>query len=80
VETRVTAFLDEVAAWAGEQPDVHGVVLLGSQARTDSPADEASDVDLSLFATLEDDVVGRFGLAVSVDREEVLRRLDALLV
>jgi aminoglycoside 6-adenylyltransferase len=54
VETRVTAFLDEVAAWAGEQPDVRGVVLLGSQARSDSPADRASDVDLSLFVDVPD--------------------------
>jgi aminoglycoside 6-adenylyltransferase len=54
VETRVPAFLDEVAAWAIEQPDVHGVVLLGSQARTHSPADKASDVDLSLFVDVPD--------------------------
>lgn len=54
MQTRVRAFLDEVAAWAGEQPDVHGVVLLGSQARTDSPADEGSDVDLSLFVDVPD--------------------------
>jgi aminoglycoside 6-adenylyltransferase len=49
VERRVRAFLDEVAAWADEQPDVHSVLLLGSQARSDVPADEASDVDLVLF-------------------------------
>ena len=50
----MTAFLDEVVAWAGEQPDVHGVVLLGSHARTDSPADRASDVDLSLLVDVPD--------------------------
>jgi aminoglycoside 6-adenylyltransferase len=49
VETRVRAFLDEVAAWAREQGDVHAAVLLGSQARLHSPADEMSDVDIVLF-------------------------------
>jgi len=33
-----------------------------------------------LFGKLEDDVASRFGLSASVDREEVLRRLDELLV
>jgi aminoglycoside 6-adenylyltransferase len=49
VQPRVRAFLDEVAAWARGQRDVHAVVLLGSQARADTPADELSDVDLVLF-------------------------------
>jgi aminoglycoside 6-adenylyltransferase len=49
VETRVRAFLDDVTAWAGEEDDVHSVVLLGSHARADDPADEVSDVDLVLF-------------------------------
>jgi hypothetical protein len=29
----VSAFLKSFAAWAGEQVDVHAVVLIGSQAR-----------------------------------------------
>jgi aminoglycoside 6-adenylyltransferase len=45
----VSAFLREAVAWAGEQPDVHGVLLIGSQARADTPADKASDVDLAVF-------------------------------
>jgi len=49
VESRVGEFLDDVAAWGREQGDVHGVVLLGSQARADVPADELSDVDVVLF-------------------------------
>jgi aminoglycoside 6-adenylyltransferase len=49
VEPRVGVFLDEVAAWARGQGDVHAVVLLGSQARADVPADELSDVDLTFF-------------------------------
>lgn len=46
---RVSAFLDEVAAWAGAQADVRAVLLVGSQARLDTPADDFSDVDLGLF-------------------------------
>jgi aminoglycoside 6-adenylyltransferase len=49
VEAVVRAFLDELAAWAGERDDVHALLLLGSQARTDAPADESSDVDVVLF-------------------------------
>jgi aminoglycoside 6-adenylyltransferase len=44
-----SAFLDEVAAWAEARPDVHAVLLVGSQARVDMPADEFSDIDLALF-------------------------------
>ncbi|MBA3364161.1 MAG: aminoglycoside 6-adenylyltransferase, partial [Actinobacteria bacterium] len=49
MDERVAVFLDEVAAWAGRQADVSGVLLVGSQARVDSPADDFSDVDLVLF-------------------------------
>jgi aminoglycoside 6-adenylyltransferase len=49
VDRRVGAFLDEVAAWASARDDVRGVVLVGSQARMDTPADGLSDVDLALF-------------------------------
>jgi aminoglycoside 6-adenylyltransferase len=49
VDRRVSAFLDEVAAWAGAQVDVRAVLLVGSQARVDAPADDFSDVDLGLF-------------------------------
>jgi aminoglycoside 6-adenylyltransferase len=41
--------LDAVVAWAGGRPDVHAVVVVGSQARTDTPADRWSDLDLVLF-------------------------------
>jgi aminoglycoside 6-adenylyltransferase len=49
VEQRVGPFLDDVAAWAAEQDDVRAAVLLGSQARADTPADHLSDVDVVLF-------------------------------
>jgi aminoglycoside 6-adenylyltransferase len=50
VERRVRAFLDEVVAWASDREDIRAVVLLGSQARAEAPADEHSDVDVVLFA------------------------------
>jgi aminoglycoside 6-adenylyltransferase len=49
VDRRVSAFLDEVAAWASAQVDVRAVFLVGSQARVDMAADDFSDVDLGLF-------------------------------
>lgn len=42
-------FVEEVASWAAAKPDVHAAVLVGSAARTATPADEWSDVDVALF-------------------------------
>jgi aminoglycoside 6-adenylyltransferase len=38
-----------VARWAKAQADVRALLLVGSQARMDTPADALSDVDLTLF-------------------------------
>jgi aminoglycoside 6-adenylyltransferase len=54
VEARVRQFLDALAAWAGEEREVHAAVLLGSQARAEVPADELSDVDVVLFVDAPD--------------------------
>jgi aminoglycoside 6-adenylyltransferase len=45
----VDGFLAELAVWAAARDDVRAVVLVGSQARTETPADEWSDVDVVLF-------------------------------
>lgn len=47
--SRVDDFLAELATWAAARDDVRAVVLVGSQARTEAPADEWSDVDVVLF-------------------------------
>jgi len=47
--TRVEAFLEDVAEWARGEPGVRAALLVGSQARADSPADDWSDVDVVLF-------------------------------
>lgn len=44
----VEHFLNQVAAWARNRSDVRAVFLVGSQARSEAPADELSDVDLVL--------------------------------
>jgi aminoglycoside 6-adenylyltransferase len=49
MDAHVKQFLDEVSRWAAERPDVRAAILLGSQARRDTPADPASDVDVTLF-------------------------------
>jgi aminoglycoside 6-adenylyltransferase len=48
--TAAAALLEAVRAWARERPDIRAACLLGSHARTESPADEWSDVDVILFA------------------------------
>jgi len=40
--------LARVITWANARPDVHAVLLVGSQARSDHPADEFSDIDVVL--------------------------------
>lgn len=42
---------ERIIAWADAAADVRGVLLVGSQARIDRPADEWSDLDLVLIAT-----------------------------
>jgi aminoglycoside 6-adenylyltransferase len=42
------AFLTAFAAWAEKRSDVRALLLVGSHARSDMPADEWSDVDLTL--------------------------------
>ncbi len=38
------------AEWAQTQPVIHAVIVVGSRARTDHPADEWSDLDMVVFA------------------------------
>ncbi len=44
-------FLRRTILWAEEQPEVRSVILVGSQARMDHPADKWSDIDLQVFVT-----------------------------
>ena len=43
--------LDRFLAWARPQPDVRAVMVVGSRARTDHPADAFSDLDLVVVTT-----------------------------
>jgi aminoglycoside 6-adenylyltransferase len=42
---------NRVIAWAESQPDIRAILVIGSRARRDFPADEWSDLDLMVFAT-----------------------------
>jgi aminoglycoside 6-adenylyltransferase len=42
-------FIEQVRGWATAQPDVQAALLVGSAARSDTPADRWSDVDIGLF-------------------------------
>jgi aminoglycoside 6-adenylyltransferase len=45
----IEELLRQLSLWATSRPDVRGAVLVGSQARSQVPADEYSDVDLAIF-------------------------------
>ena len=49
VNTRMDLIEAAVADWARENADVHAAVVVGSQARTDTPADRWSDLDVILI-------------------------------
>ena len=59
--------MEAVGNWAEHRPDVSAVILVGSMARTQVPADHWSDVDLVLFVDdphpyMADDIwIGNFG-------------------
>jgi aminoglycoside 6-adenylyltransferase len=55
---RVARFLADLERFAREEQDVRVAVVVGSQARTDTPADAWSDVDVVLVV---DDVRARIG-------------------
>jgi aminoglycoside 6-adenylyltransferase len=52
------AFLESLAGWAEGNPDIRDVVLLGSQARTEAPPDQWSDVDVTLVVDEPDRYLG----------------------
>jgi aminoglycoside 6-adenylyltransferase len=44
-----TQTLQQITTWAAAEPGIHGLVLIGSQARSAPPADAWSDADLMLL-------------------------------
>ena len=42
------SFLDALVRWAERQQDIHALLLIGSRAREDMPADDWSDVDVAV--------------------------------
>jgi aminoglycoside 6-adenylyltransferase len=49
VNTRMELIAAQVADWAREREDVRAAVVVGSQARADTPADRFSDLDVILL-------------------------------
>ena len=49
LSAKVSAFLETFSRWAGSQPDVTAIVLVGSYAR--GTASEGSDVDLVILTS-----------------------------
>jgi len=45
--------IERLAAWANRRSDVHVLMLVGSQARIDHPADGFSDIDELCTVTLQ---------------------------
>jgi len=70
VNTRIDLIAAAVADWARERGDVHAAVVVGSQARLDTPADRWSDLDVVLVVDDPDpyargeEWVGEFGRPV----------------
>ena len=58
VNTRMDLLAAAVADWAREREDVRGVLVVGSQARTETPADRWSDLDAVLFVDEPGRLVG----------------------
>lgn len=49
VNTRIELLMASIADWARERDDVRAAIVVGSQVRTDVPADAWSDLDIGLF-------------------------------
>src|SRR5262245_5894841 len=47
----MNTLISRITEWAATKDDIRSAVLVGSQARKDYPADEWSDIDVSLFVT-----------------------------
>jgi aminoglycoside 6-adenylyltransferase len=43
--------LEKIVAWAGAEEAVRSAIVIGSRARSENPADEASDLDIILLVT-----------------------------
>ena len=49
---------ERAAAWASNEPAVRAVIVLGSRARTDHPADEWADLDIVLIVSDDEPLIG----------------------
>lgn len=54
----VGPLVERFRAWAAEEPAVRAALIVGSQARTVVPADEWSDLDIVIFHTAPERLIG----------------------
>jgi aminoglycoside 6-adenylyltransferase len=50
-------FMHEFTGWADTQPEILAAIVAGSQARSDRPADEWSDLDIIAYTTNSDQFI-----------------------
>lgn len=51
INEKYQVLIERISDWAENQDDIRAVLIQGSYARTDKPADEWSDLDLTLITT-----------------------------
>jgi aminoglycoside 6-adenylyltransferase len=51
---RYVDLVAQITAWTAAEPDIQGLVVIGSQSRIDPPPDRWSDLDLMVFANTPD--------------------------
>ncbi|HEX2954382.1 MAG TPA: aminoglycoside 6-adenylyltransferase [Bacillota bacterium] len=51
------SLIKQISNWANQSPDIHGVFIIGSRARTEKPADEWADLDLMVIADHVEDYI-----------------------
>jgi aminoglycoside 6-adenylyltransferase len=54
-----STLIERFAQWANQRSDIHALVVVGSQARSDHPADEFSDIDVVLTVDDPDVFLGQ---------------------
>jgi aminoglycoside 6-adenylyltransferase len=69
--TGVAQVLDKLALWANTQVDVRAVIVIGSQARSDHPADEWSDIDVLVLTRNPEDLLEDTGWLEHIGRPRI---------
>jgi aminoglycoside 6-adenylyltransferase len=66
-----STLIERFADWANQRGDIHALMIVGSRARSDHPADEFSDIDVVLTVDEPD---------VFLEHDDWLRRFGSVVV